>query len=108
MVILPDELNRVMEFDHVIEVHEGGHVTERDDIYPPELIDDEIMGDGWSLLNGYSGQYGYRGPIMHSSEFIGGGMARDILATPGVYVALVAYSTDGDEPDGWAVATREA
>jgi hypothetical protein len=28
---------------------------------------------------------------MHPSEFIGGGMARDILAEPGTYVAVAAY-----------------
>jgi hypothetical protein len=61
------------------------------DVYAPTLYDDELDSDRWELLDGYSGQYGYSGPVMHPSEFIGGGMARDILATPGTYVAVAAY-----------------
>lgn len=45
---------------------------------------------------------------MHTSEYIGGGLARDILAQPGYYVALVEYPSDGGEPDGWAVARMDA
>lgn len=48
---------------------------------------------------------------MHNSEFIGGGMAEDILAEPGYYVSLVCYWPDGEDSDedetyveGWAVA----
>lgn len=64
-------LNDRMEFDHVIQVHADGSVT------------DTV-----------------------------GGLERDILATPGYYVALVAetYPEDDDsesEPIGWAVAYRE-
>lgn len=49
---------------------------------------------------------------MHNSEYIGGGMERDILSTPGYYVALVCYyfpeEEGGDmESEGWAVAYRE-
>lgn len=97
-------LNEVMQFDHVIRVHADGSVTDEPGIREPELHDSEVS-PGWTLLDGYSGQSGYSGPIMHASEFIGGGMARDILAEPGVYVALVDYPSDNDgEPDGWAVA----
>jgi hypothetical protein len=58
---------------------------------------------------------------MHSSEFIGGRMARDILETPGVYVAVaVEVDCSGMEdgcsaedgcycsPAGWSVAYRDA
>ena len=102
------ELNDRMEFDHVIEVLEDGSVIDRPDVWAPELYDGELsarQGDTWSLLNGWSGQDRYPGPIMHQSEFIGGGMARWILETPGVYVALVDYPDDDSEPEGWAVAT---
>lgn len=106
-------LNEIMEFDHVIEVHEDGSITDRPDIYAPELFNDELLGEGWKLLNGFSGQDRYAGPIMHQSEFIGGGMERFIRESPGVYVALVNYTTDDeggeyDEPatDSWAVAYR--
>jgi hypothetical protein len=105
-----------MEFDHVIQVHEDGTVTDGPlGFYAPELYwfdgDDSHHLDGggsWELLNGYSRQDRYSGPIMHASEQIGGAMERDILAEPGIYVALVCYVVDPDdewpEPAGWAVA----
>jgi hypothetical protein len=105
--VTPDQLNDLMGFDHVIRVHPDGTVSEPAGVYAPEL-DGETPEPGWRLLAGYTGQYGYNGPIMHPSEFIGGGLARDILDTPGLYVALVIWADDpNDEPDGWAVAYRE-
>lgn len=110
-------LNDLMEFDHVIVVHADGSVTDAPDgVYAPTLYDDELDDTSWTLMNGYSGQDRYAGPIMHNSEFIGGRMEIDILATPGYYVALVSsYSEDADGFDdeegnveGWAVAHREA
>lgn len=115
------DLNSKMEFDHVVQVLEDGSVIDAPNEYAPELHDGELETvTDWTLMNGYSGQYGYSGPIMHSSEFIGGGMERDILGTPGYYVALVDYpmcygcceasEEDGGEcePDGWAVAFKPA
>lgn len=99
-------LNDIMEFDHVIEVTESREIIERGDVYAPSLNDGLLDDDTWSLMNGYSSQYGYSGPIMHSSEFIGGRMERDIRDTPGLYVSLVDYLSDG-ESEGWAVAFRE-
>lgn len=117
-------LSDLMEFDHVIEIHEDGRVTDGPQgVYPPERLEhyDEVdpcglLGD-WELVTaGYSGQYGYPGPIMHNSEYVGGRLAEDILDTPGLYVALVCYwpvdpdasdedrEIDGDYAEGWAVA----
>jgi hypothetical protein len=99
-------LNDLMGFDHVIRVHDDGTVTEPTGIYAPEAgredWPDEMTYYGWELLYGYSGEQGYRGPWMHSSEFIGGGMADFILTTPGYYVAFADLDTDT-----WAVARRE-
>jgi hypothetical protein len=87
----PYALSQLMEFDSPITVHEDGTVTDAGaGIYAPSLWDDQLDSDRWELLDGYSGQYGYGGPAMHPSEFIGGRMARDILAEPGTYVAIVA------------------
>lgn len=124
-------LNHKMEFDHVVRVHPDGTVTDAEGSHYFELRhvsgakpshDFSASSDGWSLMNGYSGQYSYSGPIMHDSEFIGGGMERDILSTPGLYVALVCEAdpdcgrvdcahdddtcTDYEDPEpaGWAVA----
>src|SRR5688572_20005269 len=102
-------LNDIMEIDHVIRVHEDGTVTWEREVYAPELFDGELHqhweSPQWSLMDGYSGQQGYSGPLMHQSEVIGGGMERDILAQPGLYVALTNYPADGsDELTEWAVA----
>lgn len=105
-------LNDIMEFDHVIQVLEDGIVLHIKDVYAPELRDGELHqhweGPQWTLLDGYSGQYGYSGPLMHQSEVISGGMERDILAIPGLYVALANYPLDDSDPTEWAVAYRPA
>ena len=131
MIVTPDRLNNVMEFDHVIRVHDDGTVSEPRDVWAPELWDDHLDTGGkpWTLMTGYSSQDRYAGPVMHNSESIGGQMALDILATPGLYVAIVANWTEecpgheslagshmgesvqcdgscepGDAIEGWAVA----
>jgi hypothetical protein len=113
---LANKLNDIMEFDHVIRVHEDGTVSEPEGFYAPNLLDSELDDTSWTLFTkGYSGQYNYTGPIMHDSEFIGGDLAADILSNPGVYVAVVANHTceEHDGPvecdcdtlqEGWAVA----
>jgi hypothetical protein len=109
-------LNDMMEFDRVIEVHADGSVTDAPaDVWAPELHDDELMqgspvigtGDNWSLMNGYSGQHGYAGPMMHQSEYVGGGLEKDILSEPGYYVTLVNYPSDDSEPESWGIARRD-
>lgn len=129
--IAPEDLNSVMEFDHVIRVNADGTISDVEEYYYFELSTDlgedgiwhpsESLPEGWSLMNGYSGQQGYAGPHMHQSEYIGGRMARDILETPGLYVALYVtancgYTEEGcTEEDGcyceeteWAVAFKPA
>lgn len=122
-------LNDTMDFEHVVEVHPDGSVTDGPlGVYAPEVsVDLDADGQmislnpndihvdrGWTLLNGYSGAYGYRGPIMDDAEFIGGGMEREILSNPGVYVAVLVNGIrpDGssnldDDLVGWAVARRD-
>lgn len=115
-------LNDLMDIDHVITVDEGGHVTEPQGIYAPEL-EMEVDGDGqildgheaaykaeaarqgWELLEGFTGQHAYRGPVMHPSEYVGGGLEDHIRETPGTYVAIVVRCSDGEDA-GWAVAYR--
>lgn len=106
-------LNDLMEFDHPVYVTADGTVTDPPcPLYAPELFgtdDSELQAQardyGWAgLLTGYTGQYGYNGPVMHPSEYVGGGLERDILVNPGWYV-VTAVVDDGDlEPYGWAVA----
>jgi hypothetical protein len=118
-------LSELMDFDHVIRVVGDGVVdldtnTSR---YAP-TIDVDLLGDidyrtldsGWQLLQGYTGQHGYSGPVMHSSEQISGRIAEDIASKPGLYVAVVVesetcddYDALGfcDDPVGWAIAYHE-
>jgi hypothetical protein len=127
-------------------VHADGSVTDAEPgIYAPEVMPDYAekgedyisgypfgydyetgqpkRGAEWQLMRGYTGQYMSAGSAhMHDSEFIGGRMERDILANPGLYVAVVLnwpcdtyYGCDGpdqetgemcdaDHVEGWAVA----
>ncbi len=132
-MITVDNLNDLMEFDHVIQVHSDGTVSEPRDIYAPDVYvdldsDGQMMGSDsregvevlsipvdWDFMHGYTGQHmsSSRSFIMHESEFIGGRMSRDILATPGFYVAVVVDGLMPEESDddtivGWAVAYRES
>jgi len=117
--ITPDNLNAVMEFHHVIRVNEDLTIDEHVDLFAPDLEQNEVeegkweesMYDTeWSLLSGFSGQDRYTGPMMHESEYIGGGLAAHILATPGYWVAIYPTVTDidGEElvEDSWAVAFK--
>lgn len=98
------KLNDLMSVDHVVQVHENGSVTDAPaNVWAPSLDSDEVDDSRWTLMNGYSGQFGYSGPLMHASEFVGGRMERDIMDAPGYYVVLANY--DGNE---WAVAFRFA
>jgi len=121
-----------MQFDHVIRVNEDGTVTENvPNVWAPEInlfgdsegqIDRDseadmvadVAGQGWQLMDGWSGQYSYSGPIMHPSEFVGGGLEDYILETPGYYATVVVDippyyhdSSDESENAGWAIAYRE-
>ena len=102
-------LNSIMSIDHVIRVHDDGTISDVDNVHAPTLFDDELDDPRWSFFStGYTGQYGYNGPVMHDSEYIGGALARDILETPGVYAAIVSSYTDDDEDadnitEGWAI-----
>lgn len=124
--ISPDQLNAYMEFDHVIEVLPTGLVRPRADIYAPSVCgEDGIEDTAWQPLKGYSSQGS--GIInqaenwhMHDCESVGGQLARDILARPGIYVAVwITWDPGtcdedadeyGEEPtiEGWCVLFQEA
>ncbi len=104
------DMNARMEFDGVIEIRDDGSIIDRRDLYAPEVYEDGSGGidfagaKGWTALNGYSGQDRYAGPIMHPSEYIGGRLAADILAEPGIYTAAAVSDLDDiANPSGWAV-----
>ena len=111
-------LNDVMEFDTPVRVSPD-RVERVADLWAPEVINDpdhDMVIDGlpyrehpeWEALVGYTGQYSYNGPVMHPSEFIGGGLERDILDEPGTYVVVEVRDDDTERDDliGWAVLRR--
>ena len=122
--VTADTLSEEIEFDHIVYSHGDGTIS---DVNPyvagwgPELYICE-QEDGtwtmedveapWTLLTGFSDQHGYDGPMMHASEYIGGGLARHILETPGFYTAgvvdpLPLDEDSNDAPDSWVVAYAE-
>ncbi len=114
--IIPRTLDDILSFDSPpIRVSPDGILTTMDS-YAPDSFDmgtddADVIGQarsaGWELVTGYSRQEGYSGPVMHSSEYIGGGMARSILATPGVYaVASVDDVSDDGYPVGWVLMRK--
>lgn len=124
-------LDDVMRLDHVVIVHANGTVSDAPypGVWPPEMhvsVDcngqshDEPEGqeDLWALQTGWTGQFGYSGALMHSSEYVGGGLAEHILDSPGLWCAVVVSVLDcgcdpekvedgheglSDEPAGWAL-----
>jgi hypothetical protein len=119
-------LNEIMDFDSPIRVEADGTITETvPGVYAPELymsVDEdgqildsgeadyiaEAKRQGWQLLAGWTGQHGYRGPVMHASEYIGGALETHIRTTPGIYVVISVETDDDDEnAAGWAIAYRE-
>jgi len=117
-------LNDLMEFGRVVRSDGAGNVSDSDvpdsvQYGAPEMVyvlldsdgqairdwavgsDFTIEGvpDDWTLLTGFTGQYGYNGALMHPSEFIGGGLERHIRENAGYYVAVIV---DGllDDPTG--------
>lgn len=120
-----NELNDMMEPDHVIRVDVDGnaHSSYDGNVWAPELhalsdvdgqhtanTDPDLIAQakaqGWELETGWTGQDSYSGPCMHSSEYVGGRIAEYILETPGLWCA-VTICEDDDEPSSWALAHRE-
>jgi hypothetical protein len=107
-------LSAAMDFDRPVRVMPDGTVADAPEgVWAPEVVAvggkdpdvAELRRQGWELLRGYTGQYSYSGSVMHPSEVIGGQLEADILAEPGVYVAVVVWDEEGDGV-GWAVARR--
>lgn len=104
------------EFDCPFQVGHSGNVYLHPDrspmapsVYHDDDTDIEIESDQWEAFSiGYTGQHGYNGAVMHSSEQLSGRLADDILTTPGTYVivAVNVLPDDNDTdpaPAGWAV-----
>lgn len=135
-----DLLNSRMELGHVVYVRDDGTVVDANTVHAPEIDCDyagpfaeaQILAEhdramveyaakqGWTIQSGWTGQYGYSGPGMHPSEYIGGELEKNILETPGLWVAdSIELHPGEDDPEynggsgesesaGWVIAHRPA
>lgn len=128
LTVTADTLDAAVDWDCPFEVLADGRILPRvPEVYAPDVcltgdadgsvletdadMTAELARQGWAPVTGYSGQDRYSGPVMHASESLGGGMARDVLAAPGVYVLTAAevLEDDGelsDTPAGWLLLRR--
>ena len=111
------EFGEVFETDGRGRFRRTGEWTSADvTLEPGQIRDlDGALPEGWHATTGFSGQYGYPGPIMHDSEQVGGDMARALFGggEPREYVRAYCVwlpeDEDGDmECEGWVILTRQA
>ena len=116
------DLNDMMGFDHPIRVNPDGTIdpdprkTHPGTPYAPESVmqtrHDGQVGDGdeetwiesvraagWEPERGWTGQYGYSGPVMHASEYVGGSLEDHIRETPGLWVVVAVECLPDEDPD---------
>jgi hypothetical protein len=110
------KLNDV-EFDHPFKITKRGEILGSDwiwnvpqfalhapEVYHSDENDVDILSDWWwAYSGGYTGQFGYSGPVMHASELLGGRLERDMMADPGIYVVTSVECYDSDDAAGWIV-----
>jgi hypothetical protein len=117
MSTLGERVNAV-EFDHPFTIT-NGEVVDVNDAYAPSVYlvegddDETIDGQGWQFVSdGWTGQYGYSGPVMHASEFIGEGIAERLAEMAESYRAFAIVAVEfipeneddlSTEPVGWAI-----
>lgn len=109
MQATPDNLNSLVEFDSAFIVTPEG-IESAHGVYVPavqnaDVGDIYIESTKWEALTGYTGQHGYNGAVLHSSEYLGGGLARDILEDVGGIYAITTVEDleDPENPVGWCV-----
>lgn len=109
MQATPDTLNSLVEFDSAFIVTSEGIGGGLGKYVPTVYNDDEtdiyIESNEWEALTRYTGQYSYNGAVLHSSEYLGGGLARVILEdVGGIYAITTVEDLDDPEyPAGWCV-----
>ena len=117
------------EFDHPFMIVDGRVVdvnemsikpgkSYRPTVYAPSVYHVEdttdimIDGGGWEAVSyGMTGQYGYNGPVMHASEYVGPGIAETLAEyEPGtIFVMCVVETLDDDEePAGWVILRKDS
>lgn len=109
------KIDSQVEMDSAFGIDRDGNVVQVDTWAPEVYFSQdglETPGD-WEAVNGYSGQYGYSGPVMHPSEVMDGSkMEEYVRENPGTYALVVPTNVDAydsDDPDaeidvdGWVL-----
>ena len=112
---LADEI-QALDFDTVFRLADG-ELIEVNDQYAPSVYndpaDDVYLDDSrWACFTGFTGQYGYNGAVMHSSELVGTGIAQHIADYAAecddcLFSLVVVNDLEDDDVIGWAIAYRE-
>lgn len=107
MQATPDNLNSLVEFDSAFIVTSEG-IESAHEVYVPSVWADSetdifIDSSNWVALTGYTGQHDYNGAVLHASETLSAGLARDILEDVGGIYALTVVSYDENDDAGWCV-----
>jgi len=106
------------DFDHPFQIVGDDVEDAPSGIYAPSVYHQDgtpdvmIEGGEWEAVSyGWTGQHGYRGPVMHSSEFVGAGIAEDLTDAerfdPGTIFVMCVVEVlpeEGEtdqEPAGW-------
>lgn len=118
------ELVNAVEFDHPFTIRDGA-VLDVPGVWAPTASSSENEDGVWSeaeldstdwtlVSHGWTGQFGYSGPVMHNSEFIGEGIAERLAELAEDYHAFAVLAVDCEaldgerELDGWVVAGLRA
>lgn len=121
LALIGEAINRV-DFDHPFALYRDGSMIDADqyaptaedaNYIPSAPLDIVLDSPEWEVVTqGLSGQYGYVGAVMHSSEFIGAGLALHLLeivanedASCQVFAVIVVNDSDlpDGEPVGWTI-----
>lgn len=92
MRVTADNLTNEIDFDLAFISDGNGDITNAPNVDTPRVENSDtediyIESSDWEAFSvGYTGQYSYNGAVMHASEQLTGGLAEDILSTPGTYV----------------------
>lgn len=99
------------DFDSAYDIH-GEPVN----VYVPEVLNDpetdiHIAAEGWYAVVGNTGQYSYRGAVMHPSETASDAAILEwVREREGTVFAIVEVRDNegnyGSDPIGWAVIYR--
>jgi hypothetical protein len=120
------EAIQALEFDTVFTLHADGTIVPTHGTYAPQAYiaesdgdcGDHVLPDGWKwATRGMSAQWGYSGPVMHASEYIGDAIAGELHRWtedgPQLYAIIeVGYQNEDGEfdetPAGWAIVRKDA